>query len=430
MSSPPVTASIRSRLGLLRQPNFTFLLIGRTCSFGGDAIGRVALAFAVLDVTGSVAALGTVLAASFVPQVLFTLLAGVWADRLPRHRIMAAADLVSCASQAVAALLLLTHHAQLWQLVVIAVVNGSALAVFFPASQSVIPRLIAGEHLQDANAVLRLTQNLAMVAGASLGGLVVAATQPGWAMLLDSLSFAISALCCSLLRPEPVTAHRRARMWSELRAGWQEFRSRTWLWAVVCQFAVVNTARTSGFLLLGPVVARDRLGGAAAWGLLLAAESAGQVSGGAVSLLYHPSRPLLAGTIAILLRAPVLFGLAVGLGLGPLLPLAWAAGLAGNVFVVQWAVTCQEHVPPEVLARVVSYDVLGSYALIPAGYLVAGPVAATVGTGPVILAAAMAIVVPTVLILLTDDVRRLRRLQPARAGSGVSSAAAASDPPS
>ena len=186
------------------------LFLGRVVSFLGSGMAPIALAFAVLELTGSKADLGLVLAARSLPQVVFLLAGGIWADRLPRHQVMVASSLVSAASQGVVALLLLTHNAQLWQLVVLAAVNGTSSAFFFPASQGVIPQVVTDDMRQQANAILRLAFNVTLIGGASLGGLLVAAIGPGWAIAFDAATFALGAVFIAALKLPPSRIEARA----------------------------------------------------------------------------------------------------------------------------------------------------------------------------------------------------------------------------
>jgi MFS family permease len=168
----------RLRAGPLGQREFRFLFLGRTTSFVGNAFANVALAFAVLDLTGSKTDLGLVLAARSIPQVLFLLVGGIWADRLPRNRVMVISNVASGISQGAIAVLLLSGQAQVWQLMALAAVNGLSSAFFFPAAVGIVPQTVPQRMLQSANSLLSLGSNASWIGGAALGGLVVAATSP------------------------------------------------------------------------------------------------------------------------------------------------------------------------------------------------------------------------------------------------------------
>jgi predicted MFS family arabinose efflux permease len=404
---------VKAALAPLAEREFRFLFLGRTVSLLGSAGAPIALAFAVLDtLDASATALGIVLAAEWVPRILFILLGGVWADRLPRNLVMVGSNLLSGAGQAVAALLLLTGNAEIWHLVALQVVRGTASSFFFPASQGIVPQTVSAERLQEANALLRLSMNAVLIGGAALGGLAVAAVGPPWAIAFDAATYVISAWLLGLMRLPARVRDASSRFVDELREGWDEFRSRTWLWAIVVGAMAGNAARMGGFFVLGPVIAEEELGGAAAWGTILAFESAGLVVGGLLALRLRPARPLLAGQVALLAMAPSLALLAAPAPLALLLLAALGAGVGLELFSVYWDTTLQQHVPLDVLSRVASYDALGSFVAIPAGMSLAGPLADAIGTGTT-LWIAFGVAVGSVLFgLAFADVRTLPRGAP------------------
>lgn len=395
-------------LGPLVEREFRLLFLARTFTFFGAALAPLALAFAVIDLTGSATDLGLVTAASLVPMIILTLVGGVWADRLPRHHVMVASDAVSAAAQAVTAALLLMGTAEIWHLVVLAFVRGSATAFFFPAAQGIVPQTVSAARLHEANALLRLSRNGTTIGGAALGGILVAAFGPGWAIAIDAATyFAGSAFLLRLRIPNTLRLPEQHFV-RELLEGWQEFRSRTWLWAIVVQFAFVNACGVGAWSVLGPLVAAESLGGAGAWGLILAAQGAGFFLGGLVMLRYRPRRPLLAATLGVFFLVPPLLLLA---GPAPTVAIAagaFAAGVGGEVFGVLWDTVMQEQIPEAALSRVSSYDMFGSIIFIPLGAAAAGVVAEQIGVTETIVAAAAVITFATALVLLVDEVRSLR----------------------
>ena len=270
--APPLLGQARpsrlraATLGPLARPEFRLLFLGRTVSFFGNAMATVALAFAVLEVTGSKSDLGLVIAARSLPQVAFILIGGVWADRLPRHVVMVASNVLSGATQTALAVLLITHHAHLPVLFALAAANGTATAFFFPASAGIVPQTVDSSMIQQANVLLRLALNLSFIGGAAAAGFVVQGFGPGWAIAVDAATFYLAAL---FILPMHLPAGLRlegSSLLSDLRTGWQEFRSRTWLWAIVAQFSLVNAAESGALNVLGPVVSKEQLGGPKAWG--------------------------------------------------------------------------------------------------------------------------------------------------------------------
>ena len=399
----------RLRSGPLGERSFRLLFLGRTTSFIGNAFATVALAFAVLDLTGSTTDLGFVLAARMLPQVLFLLVGGIWADRLPRHRVMVASNVASGLSQGAIAVLLLTGQAEVWQLLVLAAVNGLSTAFFFPAATGIVPQTVPQRMLQQANAILRLGQNASLIGGAALGGLVVAATSPGVGMAVDAASFFVAAVLLAMIRLPATLRIEASNFFAELREGWREFSSRTWLWAMVLQFGFVNAMILGVEGVLGPAVAKEHLGGAAAWGLILTAQSLGLVAGGLLLLRFRPRRLLLAATLGFLLTIPFALGLAGPLPVVGLVVLAALAGIGLETSGILWDTTMQQEIPQEKLSRVYSYDALGSFVLIPLGVAIVGPVSELIGTRETIIGAAAISLTATLAVLMVRDVRTIER---------------------
>lgn len=397
---------------------FRWLLAARTTSLLGNAMAPVALAFAVLDLTGSVTDLGLVVASRSVASVALLLMGGVIADRLPRHLVLSGSSVAAALTQGAVATLVLTGTASVPLLVVLGVVNGAVSAVSFPASSALTPQTVPPEVLQAANAVLRIGANGSAILGAALGGILVASVGPGWGLAADAVSFLLAAgmfRAVRLVRAAPPPGG--TSVLAELREGWGEFRSRRWVWTVVLQFAVVNAAFVGGVAVLGPVVA-DATIGRAAWGFVLAAEAVGLLVGGVLALRWAPRRALGIGVAAsAMLAAPVLALAAVaGHGAqGPhavilLLVAGLLSGVAVEQFSIAWDVSLQQHVPPERLARVYSYDAVGSLVAVPVGQVTVAPLAAAFGTVPALLCCGVAILLATAFALGTPAVRTLERV--------------------
>ena len=399
----------RVRAGPLGRRDFRFLFLGRTTSFIGNAFANVALAFAVLDLTGSKADLGLVLAARSLPTVIFLLAGGIWADRLPRHRVMVISNVVSGLSQGLIAVLLLSGHAQVWHLAALGAINGLSSAFFFPAATGIVPQTVEQGLLQPANAILRLGQNASWIGGAALGGLIVAATSPGVGIAVDAATFCVAAVLLAAIRLPATLRMETSNFFAELRDGWREFRTRTWLWVIVLQFGFVNAVELGVQGVLGPAIAKEHLGGAAAWVLILTADALGLIAGGLFLLRFKPRRLLLAATLGFLLTIPFLLGLAGPLPVIALVALAGLASIGSETFGIMWDTTMQQEIPQEKLSRVYSYDALGSWVLIPLGLAVAGPLAEVFGTRETILGAAAISLTSTLAVLLVPEVRTIER---------------------
>ena len=399
-----------SRLGPLREREFRLLFVGRTISTAGSAMAPVALAFAVLNTLhGSAADLGLVLTARTVPVVLLLLFGGVLSDRLPRHHVMVGSNIASGTSQAVTAALLLTGHARLWELAALGVINGASSAFFFPASNGVIPQTVPPSMLQQANATLRLTLNATNISGAALGGILVATTSPGWAIAADAATYGLAALTIGAMNLPRGLHIEGSTMLHELRVGWQDFWSRTWLWAIVLQFGFVLAFENSAVQILGPAVANEHLGGPAAWGAVLTATSIGLVASGVLMLRWRPRRILLTATLSVFFFVLPLLALAKPAPLIVVIAAAFVAGAAYEVFGVLWDTAMQQEIPQDRLSRVSAYDALGSLALMPIALAALGPIASVFGTQRTLLACAALTIAATAPVLLSRDVRTLER---------------------
>jgi MFS family permease len=396
-------------LGPLVEREFRLLFSGQLVSLLGSAVAPIALAFAVLDLTGSKTDLGLVLTANWVPQVLLVLFGGVFADRLPRNLVMVGSNLVSGAGQATIAVLLLTHNAQIWQFIVVQVARGCAMAFFFPASQGLVPETVRPSLLQQANALLGMTKNGTIIFGAALGGVLVATAGSGWALAFDGATYVVSAVVLAAMHLPRADRLETPSVLRELKEGWGEFASRTWLWVIVACAAVGNMVWVGASQVLGPLVAKEYLGGAASWGLILACQGIGLVVGGLLMLRFKPRRPLFVGmgffTVAAL---PIVF--LAGLRSTPVIAFGYfVAGVSLEIFSVAWATALQEHVPLEKLSRVSAYDALGSLVFVPIGLSLAGPVADAIGLTEALWLAAIVGTASTLIGLTVRDVRNLRR---------------------
>jgi MFS family permease len=399
-----------SRTGPLREREFRLLFAGRSISMIGSAMAPVALAFAVLNTLhGSATDLGLVLTARSVPVIVLLLVGGVLADRLPRHHVMVGSNVVSGASQAAAAALLLTGHARLWHLIALGAINGASSAFFFPASTGVTPQTVPTPMLQQANAMLRLSLNATNITGAALGGILVAATSPGWAIAADAVTYGLAALLIGAMNLPRSLRIEGSTMLHELRVGWFDFWSRTWLWAIVVQFGFVLAFENAAIQILGPTVAKEHLGGPAAWGAILTASSIGLVVSGLLMLRWRPRRILLTATLSVFLFVLPLLALA---GPAPLLVVIGAAFISGigyEIFGVLWDTAMQQEIPQDRLSRLSAYDALGSFALTPIALAALGPIAGALGTRTTLFACAALTVAATLPVLLSRDVRTLER---------------------
>jgi predicted MFS family arabinose efflux permease len=406
------------RFPVLGIRDFRLLLTDRLIAPASVGFSIVGVSFAVLEATNSAADLSYVLAAQIAPSLVFALVGGVAADRFPPQRVIIAANLLMAFGEGTFGLLALTSSPPLWAMIGLEAITGTGVAIFYPASQALLPRLVPRDLLQEASAISRLVMNVGQMSGAALAGLLVAFAGAGWALVLCGIGMVSTIPMLLAIRgSQPVTGDGKrpadpdsaaGNMLTELREGWSEFRSHTWLWVIVAQFCVVMMAWYGAFSVLGPVVAREQLGGPAAWGAITAADAFGLIAGGLAALRFTPRRPMLfvvltGGSIAI---SPL--SLAMVLPLPAICLASFGLGVFVEMMMVQWTVTMARNIPSDKLARVSSYDVLGSVMAMPAGALIAGPLGAAIGAARAQYAAAAAILIASLLALIPRDIRTFR----------------------
>jgi Major Facilitator Superfamily len=398
---------LEGRLGPLAGRNFRRFYVGYATSMLGTSMSAVAIAFAVLASGGTPTSLGVVFAANIVPMVAFMLGGGVLADRLGRRPVMLTADVARCAAQGALAATLILGHPRIWVFVVAAFVVGTGNAFFQPALSGLPVQLVPHDQLGNANALFGMVQPAAQVAGPALAGIVIAVGSPAAAIAVDAGSYAVSALALAFLS-FPGTERGPARsLLRDLADGWAVFSAHAWLWLQTVQFTLFNLLTWGPYLVLGPVLARDYLGGARAWGAILACYGGGAVIGGLLALGRRPRHPLLVSTLTTL--GFPLPPLALALHL-PEVAVAAGALLAGvgSAFGGAIATTVtQQRLPADVLSRVGSFNMVGAFAFGPLAFIVAGPVAAVVGAGAVLGFGAAWAVFGTLAVLAAPSIRNL-----------------------
>ena len=400
--------SLRRSLDVLTAREFRLLWLGRSLSAIGDSLMPVTTAFAVLKI-GSASDLGLVLGAGMAARVVFMIVGGVWADRLPRRLIMLAADALRAAVQVVVALAFLTDAIEVWNLIVAAFLFGVASSFFQPASTGLLPQIVPAERVQEANALLGLTRNGIELFGPAVAGVLIATAGYTLVYLIDAVTFAASFLCLAFMRSLATLRTGTQSFLADAREGIREVLARPWIRVTVTADVFTNFA-IAPYFVLGPLVVQQHLDGARDWGLMMAASAAGGIAGGALTLRWKPRRPLVpayAGLMAI----PI--GL---LTLVPPLPLPLlmfgallfsGSIVVGNTF---WSTMEQQHVPEEVLGRVDSVSWTGSVLIMPLAFAIVGPVAEAIGVGTTLVVAAAIGLACTGGALLSRSVRELERL--------------------
>jgi len=402
---------VKARTGPLGVRAFRIFLVGRSVSFVGSSLIPVALAFAILEELSSPAALGAVLAAQAVPQVLFLLAGGVFSDRYSRRAMLFQSTLVMGAAQAVSGVLLVTGHGSVAALMLLQAVYGIARAVYSPATSGIVRELLPLEQVQGGVSLLSLARNSANIAGPILAGLLVATVGAGVAVLVDAATFFLSAV--SLVRIGPLSGTgigSQESFFRQLAEGWDAFRERSWVWSMVGSFSIYQAVVLPSIFVLGPTIALAEGLGSSGWSLVLAGQGGGAVLGALLVLKWRPARPLVASTLLVLVESGFLFALAAGAGVAILVPLA-VAGSGGVVAAdALWSATLQTQIPEHLISRISSFDWLGSLAMYPLGVAVAGILATRVDLGTLVVAAALINIAVRLVLLLSPGVRSIRSM--------------------
>ncbi len=369
-----------SYLRVLRHRNFRYLFAGQSASEIGDQAVVVALALFVTEKTGSASDLGLVLGARTVPLVALILLGGVWADRLDRRRIMIAADWVRAMLHGALAALIFAGAVRVWEIAAIEALFGAAQAFFQPAYTGLLPQTVPEELIQDASALTQSMANAAVAVGPALATALVLGVGAGEAFALDAATFVASALIVARVRgrprgdavvPEPTL--------SALRAGWREVRSRAWVWATIAAFTAAVFCVYAPWYSLAPAIARSVYGSAGVFGVLEAVGGVGAVCGGLAGMAWRPARPLRAGLLLVLVWPVYTALFALGAPLAAVVLLGFWSGVSWALLMIWWETALARWIPPRALSRVSGWDWMGSLALLPAGYLLAGPLGGAFG---------------------------------------------------
>ncbi|MDX2813921.1 MFS transporter [Streptomyces sp. PA03-5A] len=407
MTSARFTARFTAAWLPLSGPLFRRHFAARVLSWTGTAVSPIALAFAVLGIGGGVGGLGVVLAADMAARAALLLVGGAVADRWPRSTVLVAANVVAAVGQGCAAALVWSGTAQVWHLAVSAALGGVAGAFIGPASSGVLRAVVPPEQLRQANALLRLAQNSVKVAGPALGGIVVAAAGPQWAIAWDAATYLAAGLLSTRLRTPRLPDARRRTGGLRPGEGWREIAARPWLRLLLVQGTVVVPVWLVSFQTLGPAYAEEHLGGAAAWGLAMTGFTAGILVGAAVALWWHVRRVgrlLCAGTA--LMALPMLT-MAAGTGLPAVGAGYFLAGAGEALVSTVWTLLLQRRVPDEAFGRVIAFSTLLQLAPVPLASLTAAPMAHAFGVRPALACCGLVTLGAAVVPLVRRRVRVL-----------------------
>jgi MFS family permease len=400
--------ALKGRLGPLEDSQFRLFWIGRTASVLGDAVMPVTLVFAVLSLGGSASEIGLILATAMVVRVVLLLLGGAVADLFPRRVVLIGSDAAVTAVQVTVGVLLLTGRGSIGVLLGAAVFYGAASALSKPALTGILPQIVRKERLQQANALVGISQSTVQIAGPALAGVIVAVWTPGVAYLLDAATFVVGIVTLLLLRVPEAARIGGTNLLRGVVTGWRELVSRPWYWTALVSHAVWNMG-SCAFVVLGPIIVNEHAGGPASWGLVAASMAAGSLLGGIVLLRWRPRRPLVIGHLALLLTAPQLASLITPLRVDAIMVLT-LAGASGVAFINHlWTTATQQLIPENVISRLSSYDWLVSFTIAPLGYVMAGPLSERFGTSATLTVAIALVTLPVLGLLAMPGIRRVRQ---------------------
>jgi hypothetical protein len=400
---------------VLRERSFARYLAASSVSSFGQGMANVALAFAVLGFGGATD-LGIVLLAREVPMVILLLLGGVFADRLSRRTILIATETAKGCAQVVTAILLVTGTANVLNVALLQIVFGVANAFARPTTIGLVKETISNARLQQANALLQLSWSTISIASPAIGALIVALGSPAVAIGIDAVTFFASATLIASMRLT-ATVRVRSSVLEDLRGGWREFVTRPWVVAIIASFGLFQLTYFPALLVLGPTVARDHLGGAAAWGTILAVESLGAVVGGVFALRLRLRRPLVVCQLVVLPAGFLLAALGVPLPTPAIAVLGFGVGAGFALGGTLYTTAFQHNIPEHALSRISSYDWFGSVALNPIGYALIGPIAVAIGTPQTLFVAAILNVLVCLSVILVPSVRTIGMGSPATAAA-------------
>jgi len=400
--------SWRQDLAVLRYRDVRIFVSARFISLLGSAIAPIALVFAVLDVSDQAGAVGTVLAARSIPNIVFLLIGGVISDRLPRHLVLVVANTVCAVTQGLAAALVLSGHVTIWQLAAIEAVNGVAAAFVMPALTGILPSIVDRADLPQANAVSGFARSVAMIGGGAVAGVIVGFSGPGIGLAVDAVTFLVGAYLLARLSLPRIERTANSVL-TDLRVGWTEFVSRQWVWVIVLGFCLLNVIFVACYRTLGPVIADDTFG-RTGWGVASACFGAGLILGGILMIRVKPRYPLRIGMFGILLGAPIMVVLALAPNTILVAAMSFLVGVSYEIFGIGWETALGQHIPLDKLSRVSSYDMLGSIVAVPVGQLAVGSIVAAAGITAVELYGAALYVAITLATLVVPSVWNLRRV--------------------
>ncbi len=397
---------------LLSVPAFRTLLTARTISNFGNGLSPVAIAFGVLSLPGATAkSLSLVMFSQMLPIVVFMLIGGVIADRFPRAMLMGVTDILLSFLVIGNGIALATHHATLHTMMIVGLLSGTLNAIWWPAMSGLVPDLVDDEHLQAANSFVALVCNFANIIGAVTAGIIVAAIGSGPAIVIDGITFFIAGSLVFTLRDfgkrREVNEHSPSVI-DDLVHGWREFTALKWVVTIVAGYSIIVMLFESALTVVGPVLAKQSLGGAKPWSWILASLSIGMVVGVTTTVRVRPKYPLFIGLVVQAGMVAWLLAMGRSTSIALAMICAFLCGFAMDFFMVLWQTALQAKVPRDSLSRVASYDAFGSLFFTPLGLVISGPIVARIGTRTTFTAYAVVTAIVIIAMLSVKEVRQLK----------------------
>jgi MFS family permease len=398
---------------------FALLWSGQQLSALGDSIYRVALAWWILEKTGSATAMGTIYIFASAPMLVFLLIGGVTVDRYSRAKVMLSSDILRGLLVGTLALLAFAHQLEIWHIYVMTLLFGIVSAFFGPAYRAIIPEIIPREHLPSANGLTTLSAEIAEIAGPALGALVISRSGPPMAFALDWLSFFISALCLAPLVRLSLASHRpgarEKSVLQDFREGLDVVRKTSWLGITIGIASLGNITLSAPFAIALPFLVKEHLGGGVRLlGLIYSMLAAGSIIGTMLGTVWLErtqslrARGLFAYGLWIIGGILIaVFGLALNIYVVSL-----AAILVGAAFAVPnliFTTTVQELIPVRLLGRVMSLATLGAVVLVPVGSGLIGWATDHVGPETIFILSGVLTAALAALALMHPVIRNLER---------------------
>ncbi|MEV1002615.1 MFS transporter [Nonomuraea sp. NPDC050202] len=405
---------MRKRLGaaaklMRRNRHLRRYTAARTAFVLGTTTAPAGLAFALLAEDGAAATLGLVTTIGLLAYLAVTPIAGVLADRLPRHCIIVASQLVCGLSQGLSGALVINGSATTWSLGGLAMLTAAAAAFFQPAAKGMLAALVTLDALVPANALLQIAASLAAIIGPATAGLVIALGSPGWILAWTGAAHLLSgAMFLTVRRPDAHTPDQRHGIGRELLEGLSAFANRRWLRVLTSLHALTSACWSAGFTVLGPLFALRHLeDGALSWGIIGSAFGAGLIIGSVTALLLPPSRMGMLLCAAALPEALLLASMAAAAPTWWIAIASALAGAAATLKLVSYTSLQQREIPHGQLSRVTATASTVGSALAPVFSALAGPLADAVGVRLVLAGCAAIAVTGAAAAFSVRDVRHL-----------------------